>query len=44
MRHPGIIALAHPLDPVVATRHGVFVFEDVDAIRKRYNEGDLFSD
>ena len=39
MKHPGITALAHPLDPKVATRHGVFVFEDVDEIRRKYREG-----
>ena len=38
MRKPGITALAHPLDAKVATRHGVFVFEDIDMIRKRYSE------
>lgn len=39
MKQPGITALAHPLDPKVATRHGVFVFEDIEEIRKRYREG-----
>ena len=39
MKQPGIIALAHPLDTQVATRHGVFVFEDIEEIRKRYREG-----
>lgn len=39
MKQPGITALAHPLDTKVATRHGVFVFEDIEEIRKRYREG-----
>ena len=38
MKHPGITAIAHPLNPEVATRHGVFVFEDVNSIRKKYRE------
>ena len=39
MKQPGITALAHPLDTKVATRHGVFVFDDVDEIRRIYREG-----
>lgn len=39
MKLPGITALAHPLDPKIATRHGVFVFEDIDAIQKKYRTG-----
>ena len=41
MKQPGITALAHPLDTKVATRHGVFVFEDIEGIRKRCREGRL---
>lgn len=40
MKRPGITALAHPLDPEVATRHGVFVFESIDDIRRKYIQGD----
>ena len=39
MKQPGITALAHPLDTEVATRHGVFVFDDIKEIRRKYREG-----
>ena len=39
MKQPGVTALAHPLDTKVASRHGVFVFENIEEIRRRYREG-----
>lgn len=41
MKLSGITALAHPLDPKTATRHGVFVLEDIDMIRRKYKKGDI---
>ena len=41
MKSPGITALAHPLNVSTATRHGVFVFENTDEIRRKYKEGDM---
>ena len=41
MKLSGIVALAHPLHPEIATRHGVFVLEDVDMIRRKYKKGEI---
>ena len=44
MKSPGVTALAHPLDLKTATRHGVFVFDNTDEIRKKYKEGPYITD
>lgn len=39
MKGPGVTAIAHPAPLDLCTNHGVFVFKDVNSIRKRYDDG-----
>ena len=39
MKQPGVTAIAHPAPLDLCTNHGVFVFKDVNSIRKRFDDG-----
>ena len=41
MRRPGVTAVAHPASMGVATNHGVFVVEGINALFERYKQSEL---